>query len=116
MAAAYDSLIPPYRQIVDRLAAYTRLSDWHGCRSALTSTYEALLRHEGGVAPERDFAHMVAALIERVDTPEIANADQAVIYAVSAESAHRDMASDWFDEHPEDFERAWTQFRHSHLH
>lgn len=115
----YNSLIPPYQHIVDRIVAYTRLTDWHTCRAYLTSTYEALSRHGERfetIEPENDLAHMVTALIERIGAEVIHDREQAVVYAISADPEHRRMAEEWFTDHAEDFEQVWSQLRRNRMH
>lgn len=116
---AYSTLIPPYQQIVDRIAAYTRQSDWQVCRAFITSTFDALSRYGErfeAIEPQTDLSHMVAALIERLDGPGISGRDQAAIYAISADALHRKAAEDWFRQHPEELEKVWEQFRGRTLH
>ncbi len=115
----YQSLIPPYQQIVDRLVAYARFSDWQTMRVFLASTYEKLTLNAEkfpAIEPEVDFSHMVAAMIERLEAPRVADADQAVVYAVSAEVAHRDASEDWFASHPQEFDAIWASANRGTLH
>lgn len=115
----YQSLVPPYRSIVDRLVVCARYADWRTARMFLTATYSALSRHgleDLDIHPEQDFSQMVAAVIEQLDTPAVAEADQAVVYAVSAEPAHRHAAQAWFSAHPDALEEVWRPLRQSQLH
>lgn len=106
----YEQLNHPYRQIVDRLVAYARLTDWHTCHRLLSQTYAALDRGRDrfpGIEPSRDFSHIVGAMIERLDAPPVDDIVQAVIYAVSAEEEHRKASQAWFDRHPTAFDAIW---------
>lgn len=106
----YDALTPGYQQIVDRLTAYARLTGWRTCHGFLTSTYAALGRGRDrfpGIEPSRDFSHIVGAMIERMGEPGIDDMTQAVIYAVSAEEAHRKASQAWFDRNPAAFDAIW---------
>lgn len=106
----YPQLSHPYRQIVDRLVAHTRHSDWRTCHGLLSHTYAALDRGRDrfpGIEPSRDFSHIVGAMIERLDDPPVDGVVQAVIYAVSAEEQHRKASAAWFDQHPKIYDAIW---------
>lgn len=103
MHDVYEALIPPYRNIVDRLVVETWNADWRTRRHYLTSVYDALYRNRDKVpdmVPERTLSFLVAGLIERLDSPPIEDRMQAAIYAVSADPNHRAASGYWFDRHP----------------
>lgn len=115
----YESLVPPYRSIVDRLVICARYADWRTARLFLTATYSALSRHglkDADIQPEADFSALVAAMIERLETPAVSDTDQAVVYAVSADASHRKASEAWFAVHPAQMEEVWRPIRRSRLH
>jgi hypothetical protein len=112
MNQAYETLIPPFRGLVDRLLADTAGEGWEVRRAYLSSVYAALDRQRGDKSPfdpEASLAAIIAAMIERVGRPEIESRLQAGIYAASAEPEHRQASAAWFDQHPDQYELARTE-------
>ncbi|MDA8230695.1 MAG: hypothetical protein M0006_05095 [Magnetospirillum sp.] len=103
MTGAYDTLIPPFRTIVDRLLRETAGEGWEVRRAYLTSVYSALYRwHERAPAldPESSLSGIIAAVIDGVGESEITSRLQAGIYAASALADHRQASADWFGVNP----------------
>lgn len=98
----YDQLSPPYRAIVDQVAAETADQGWDVRRAYLTSVYHALDRAQVPEAEEA-LAAIIAGLVERLGEPAIAEGLQAGIYAASAAPEHREASAAWFDLHPDDY-------------
>lgn len=104
---AYDTLIAPYRHIVDRLAEATSDEGWEVRRAYLTSVFDALEKGRGEnpqVQPQEGLSAIIAALIERVGEPEIETRLQAGIYAASAKAEHRIASDEWFRLHPDQYD------------
>ncbi|MGE5506725.1 MAG: hypothetical protein ACM31L_20045 [Actinomycetota bacterium] len=106
-ASVYNEIIAPWRAIVDRMLIDTVAEGWEVRRAYLASVYAALQRgHQKAplaVDPEAALSDIVAALIERLDTPPIDNRLQAGIYATSALPAHQVAAAAWFDRNPDEY-------------
>lgn len=100
---AYDTLIAPYRDIVDRLAMDTIGEGWEVRRAYLTSVFEALAKNPTA-HPQEGLSAIIAALIERLGEPLIETRLQAGIYAASAKAEHRIASAEWFDSHPDQYE------------
>lgn len=84
-------------ELADRWLEPTRATNWAG-RLALLNEIHDHLRDE---IPEFDrfcdvFPRFIAALIDRLADPEIRSADQAHVFANSANAEHRQAAAAWF--------------------
>lgn len=84
-------------ELADRWLEPTRATSWAG-RLALLNEIHDHLREE---IPEFDrfcdiFPRFIAALIERLGDRDISSADQAHVFANSADAEHRHAAAVWF--------------------
>ena len=114
----YDELEPVLRDYVDRLLAHAETALWPERREALASFWRGIAQceaddHEAlatalGIelpedadAAEIIFRLVLTAYIERLGASEVTNPDQAVLYGLSLEDAHAELAESWFAAHPE---------------
>jgi hypothetical protein len=84
-------------ELADRWLEPTRATSWAGRLSLLNEIHDHL-REE---IPDFDhfcdvFPRFIAALIERLADPVITSADQAHVFANSADPNHRQAAAVWF--------------------
>jgi hypothetical protein len=116
MMTVYSRIAGPWRAIVDRLVVETGAEGWEVRRAYLSSVYAALQRgHQTAplaIDPEAALAEIIAAMIERLDTPRIDNRLQAGIYATSALPAHQVAAAAWFDGNPDEYAAIQQELEH----
>ncbi len=101
----YESLMGPYRQIVDRLVTATTGVGWEDRRAYMSTLYYAMVeegRHNREIAVARDFPMVMAAMLERWGTPPVVNRIQAVLYGMSISPHHQAAANLWFDDNPQE--------------
>ncbi|HEX2254024.1 MAG TPA: hypothetical protein VHQ65_12210 [Thermoanaerobaculia bacterium] len=97
----YEKLNPEMRHMVDVYAQ--RLADvpWRQCSDALAEAarpFNDQFSEEEAHLAARGF---VTAVIERIGTQPVAELDQALLYRLSLDPEHRQLAQSWLDDHPE---------------
>tara|TARA_Y100000588_G_scaffold189740_1_gene203651 strand:- start:44 stop:436 length:393 start_codon:yes stop_codon:yes gene_type:complete len=96
-----DTLPPEARDVVDNCLDRILLQDWRQRRDTIETTIAAASNTAsatGAEAPEHLKARMVAAIIERLQTPAIVELEQAELFAMSACPDHQIAACDWLIE------------------
>ena len=83
-------------ELAERCAQLLSPLDWHHVSNALGQMHDQLLED---VPDQQDcdavFADLIAKLVDRLGRPAVASWDQARVYAASANSAHRSLATAW---------------------
>lgn len=95
-----DALPPAARVVVDTCLARILAQDWQQRRATIETTIAAAEKTPSSptmvrIATDQLTATIVAAIIERLETPEIVDLDQAELFAMSASSDHQIAACDW---------------------
>jgi hypothetical protein len=83
-------------ELAERCARLLTPQDWQLVSAALGEMHDQLQEDlPDHLECEQVFSEMVATLIDRMGQPEIDSMAQAEIYSCSADSVHRDRASQW---------------------
>ncbi len=96
------------RKIVDECLDRILPEDWQQCRSIIESVAEsarvAVRQTETASEAGRDevtrfmTGAIIAAVLDKLESPEIVEAEQAQLFAMSASIEHQAAACDWFIE------------------
>ena len=98
-----DALPPAARVVVDTCLDRILAQDWQQRRATIETTVAAAEKTPSSpttvnIATDQLTATIVAAIIERLETPEIVDLDQAKLFAMSASPDHQIAACDWLIE------------------
>ncbi|MDD9902160.1 MAG: hypothetical protein OXT06_01200 [Rhodospirillaceae bacterium] len=98
-----DALPPAARVVVDTCLDRILTQDWQQRRATIETTVAAAEKTPSSpttvnIATHQLAATIVAAIIERLETPEIVDLDQAELFAMSASPDHQIAACDWLIE------------------
>lgn len=91
-----DALPEEGRRIVEECFGRILPQNWRTRKEVIETAIATVTAPRGAEVREFIAGAVVAAIIERLDTPPIVEADQAQLFAKSANLDHQLAACDWF--------------------